>query len=216
MEPATKQFRMALCQVKAVIDKQTNLENAERMILKAAEEGAQVIMLPEMFTTPFEKEHMLKNAEPILLEGFRDEPKCETTNFLSRLAKQTGTYIIGGSIPEKVDGEEKIYNTCLCFDKEGEIRAVHKKLHLFDVNIPGGITFFESSYVQPGEAQLTTFKTEHATFGIGICYDIRFPDYAFLLARERGVHCLAYPANFSMRTGELHWELISRARAVDC
>ena len=159
---------------------------------------------------------MLKNAEPILIKDFRDEPKCETTRFLSNIAKTTGTYIIGGSIPEKVEGQDKIYNTCLCFDKEGEIQAVHKKQHLFDVDIPGGITFFESSYVQPGEAQLSVFETEYAKFGLGICYDIRFPEYAFLLAREKGVHCLCYPAVFSMRTGQLHWELISRARAVDC
>ena len=216
MQQASKKFRMALCQVKTVIDKQINLKNAERMILKAAEDGAQVIMLPEMFTTPYQKDHMLRAAEPILLEDHRSEPKCETTNFLSNLAKQTSTYIIGGSIPEKVDGEDKIFNTCLCFDREGQIKAVHKKQHLFDVDIPGSITFFESLFVQPGEAQLTTFETEYATFGIGICYDIRFPEYAFLLAREKGVHCLAYPANFSMKTGGLHWELISRARAVDC
>ena len=95
---------------------------------------------------------MLRNAEPIYLNDYKNEPKCETTNFLSNLAKETSTYIIGGSIPEKVEGEEKIFNTCLCFDKEGEIKAVHKKQHLFDINIPGGITFFESFYVKPGKA----------------------------------------------------------------
>ena len=70
--------------------------------------------------------------------------------------------------------------------------------------------------MNPGPAQLSTFETEYAKFGLGICYDIRFPEYAFLLAREKGVHVLAYPANFSMKTGGLHWDLISRMRAVDC
>ena len=70
---------------------------------------------------------MLRNAEPIYLNDYRNEPNCETTNFLSNIARETSTYIIGGSIPEKVEGEEKIFNTCLCFDKEGEIKAVHKK-----------------------------------------------------------------------------------------
>ena len=93
---------------------------------------------------------------------------------------------------------------------------MHRKQHLFDVDIPGGITFFESNYVSPGPAQLSTFDTEYAKFGLGICYDVRFPEYAFLLARQKGVHVLAYPANFSMRTGEMHWDLISRMRAVDC
>ena len=120
---------------------------------------------------------------------------------LSQLARETQTYIIGGSIPELVEGESRIYNTCLCFDKEGKIAATHRKMHLFDIDIPGGITFFESSYVIPGPPQLSTFVTEYATFGLGICYDIRFPEYAFLLAREKNVDVLAYPANFSMRTG---------------
>lgn len=135
---------------------------------------------------------------------------------LSEVARETKTYIIGGSVPELVEGDRRIYNTCLCFDKTGAITAHHRKHHLFDVNIPGGITFYESNYVNPGPAQLSTFETEYAKFGIGICYDIRFPEYAFLLARQKGVHVLAYPANFSMRTGGLHWELISRMRAVDC
>jgi len=159
---------------------------------------------------------MLANAEPVLLEGFEADARCETSQMLSSLAKETQTYIIGGSIPELVDGDRRIFNTLLCFNKEGKITATHRKQHLFDVDIPGGITFFESNYVSAGPAQLSTFETEFATFGLGICYDIRFPEYAFLLAREKGVHMLAYPANFSMRTGDLHWDLISRMRAVDC
>jgi omega-amidase len=159
---------------------------------------------------------MLENAEPVKLEGFESDERCVTSQMLSQLAKQTNTYIIGGSIPELIEGDGRIFNTCLCFDKEGKITATHRKMHLFDVDIPGGITFFESSYVIPGPAQLSTFETEFATFGLGICYDIRFPEYAFLLAREKNVDILAYPANFSMRTGDLHWDLISRMRAVDC
>lgn len=173
-------------------------------------------MLPEMFVTPFQKEFMLANAEPVKLEGFEDDARCETSQLLSKLAKETQTYIIGGSIPELVENDPRIYNTCLCFDKEGKITATHRKQHLFDVDIPGGITFFESNYVNSGPAQLSTFETEYAKFGLGICYDIRFPEYAFLLAREKNVDVLAYPANFSMRTGDLHWDLISRMRAVDC
>ena len=87
---------------------------------------------------------------------------------------------------------------------------------MFDVNIPGGVTFFESDFCQPGPAQFTTFVTEYATFGIGVCYDIRFPEYSLLLAHKHNVDVLAYPANFSMRTGELHWDLITKTRAVDC
>ena len=122
------------------------------MVTEAAKKGAQVIILPEMWTTPFTKEHMLKNAEPIKLKDFDKDPRCEATNILSNLAKKTSTYIIGGSIPEVVEGSKKIYNTCLCFDKMGNIAAMHRKQHLFDVNIPGGIVFKESEYVKPGES----------------------------------------------------------------
>lgn len=186
------------------------------MVRSAASQGANVVMLPEMFVCPFQKEYMLENAEYVKMNGFEEEPeKYQTTSMLAQLARETQTYIIGGSIPEKIEGDRRIFNTCLCFDKEGNIVASHRKQHLFDVNIPNGVTFYESNFVQPGPAQLSVFDTEYGKFGLGICYDVRFPEYAFLLARQAKVDILAYPANFSMKTGGLHWELISRARAVD-
>ena len=115
-----------------------------------------------------------------------------------------------------MDTSRKIFNTCLCFDKEGKIAVQHRKQHLFDVNIPGGITFYESSFMASGPPQFSLFRTEYATFGLGICYDIRFPEYSLLLARKFGAQVLAFPANFSFPTGELHWDLITRSRAVDC
>jgi omega-amidase len=214
MQKAGQSFKLALCQIKTVANKATNLLKAEEMIKKAASSGAQVIMLPEMFTSPYNGSHMLKNAEPVNEKDISQSG--ETSKLLSALAKETSTYIIGGSIPEKIPGEERIFNTCLCFDKTGQVTASHRKQHLFDVNIPGGVVFSESSFVKPGPAQLSVFETEYARFGLGICYDIRFPEYSFLLARDKGVHVLAFPANFAVRTGELHWDLISRARAVDC
>ena len=184
------------------------------MIREAASRGANVIMLPEMFVCPYTGKHMLLNAEKICESDVTQAG--ETSQLLSQLAKETQTYIIGGSIPEWIEGGEKIFNTCLCFDKSGKITASHRKLHLFDVNIPGGVVFTESSYVMPGPKQLSIFETEYATFGLGICYDVRFPEYAQLLAATKQAQILAYPANFAIRTGELHWDLLSRARAVDC
>lgn len=159
---------------------------------------------------------MIKNAEPIEVGN----EKAVSANLLSSLAKETGTYIIGGSIPEVTDipndkGENKIYNTCLCLDKEGKVKAQHRKQHLFDVNIPGGIVFYESDYVVPGPAQFTTFDTEYAKFGIGICYDVRFPEYSLMLAHKHDIDVLAFPANFSCKTGDLHWDLLAKTRAVD-
>ena len=166
-----------------------------------------------MFNAPYTKNYMLKFKEP-LLPDYKTNEKCETSKLLSHLSKTLGKYIIGGTFPEEVPGEEKIYNTCLCFNREGDIVAQHRKLHLFDINIPGGITFYESEYVKAGPPQVTIFDTEYCKIGVGICYDIRFPEYAQLM-NQKGAQMIVYPANFAMRTGELHFDLLKRARAVD-
>ena len=104
------------------------------MIREASKAGAEVIILPEIFNSPYTREHMLKEKEPANESG-------ETFSFLSGISKEVGKYIIGGSMSEEIENSDKIYNTCLCFDREGTLKAKHRKLHLFDVNIPGGIVF---------------------------------------------------------------------------
>lgn len=147
------------------------------MIKEAASSGADIIMLPEMFNTPFNKKFMLELSEPIG-EDYQTNPKSETSKLLSNLAKETKKYIIGGSIPEQIEGDTKIYNTCLCFNREGEIVAKHRKLHLFDINIPGKIVNMESDFVKHGPPQCSIFETEYCKIGLGICYDLRFSEYA--------------------------------------
>jgi omega-amidase len=113
-----------------------------------------------MFVTPYTKAYMLKNKEP-LLPDYKTNESCQTSQMLSRISKSLNKYIIGGSFPEEIIGEEKIYNTCLCFNKEGDIVAQHRKLHLFDINIPGGVTFYESDFIRPGPPQVTIFDTDY-------------------------------------------------------
>lgn len=119
--------------------------------------------------------------------------------------------MIGGSIPEK-DGDN-LYNTCTVWDPDGNLIAKHRKMHLFDIDIKGKITFRESDTLSPGHS-LTTFEAKGCKFGIGICYDIRFEEMARLY-RNLGCQMLIYPGAFNMTTGPLHWSLLQRARAND-
>jgi len=131
---------------------------------------------------------------------------------LQSSAKENNIYIVGGSIPEK--GEDGVYhNTSLVFNRKGEIIARHRKLHLFDVNIPGKIVFKESDIFVKG-TDVTTFDTEYGKMGLAVCYDVRFPELALLMAR-RGVKVIFYPSAFGLTTGSLHWELLLRSRALD-
>jgi len=133
---------------------------------------------------------------------------------LSEAAKENKIYLIGGSIPEKDPSTFKIYNTSMVFNREGQMIAKHRKMHLFDIDIPGQITFKESK-ILTGGSEFTVFDTEYCKIGLGICYDIRFPELA-LLYTQMGVKMLCYPGAFNMTTGPAHWELLQRARAVDC
>jgi len=119
--------------------------------------------------------------------------------------------LIGGSIPER-DGD-RLYNTSPIFDPHGNLIAKHRKVHLFDINIPGKITFKESTNLSPGNS-LTVVETVYGKIGIGICYDIRFAEMAGLY-QKLGCVMVFYPGAFNMTTGPLHWELLARSRAVD-
>jgi omega-amidase len=126
-------------------------------------------------------------------------------------AKELKIWIVGGSIPER-EGE-KVYNTCVIVNEDGDIVGKHRKMHLFDIDVPGKITFKESDSLSPGDSP-TVFESPWGMIGVGICYDIRFPEYAMWL-RQLGARILIYPGAFNMVTGPAHWELLQRARAVD-
>ncbi|KAK6539112.1 hypothetical protein TWF694_010647 [Orbilia ellipsospora] len=129
------------------------------------------------------------------------------------MAKESSTYLIGGSIPELDPATKKLYNTSLVFSPDGELLAKHRKIHLFDINIPGRIRFMESEALSPGD-NMTIVETKYGKIGLGICYDIRFPELAMIAAR-RGCFVMVYPGAFNMTTGPLHWSLLARSRAVD-
>jgi omega-amidase len=128
-DPKSRQFKLALLQIKTVSDKQTNLDRANEMVREAAKNGADVIVLPEMFNCPYDRENMLKAKE------FATENKHGPTySLLKSLAKELSIFILAG-MPESIEKSSKIYNTCLCFDPSGTLALKHRKLHLMDVNL---------------------------------------------------------------------------------
>lgn len=198
-----KSFNLAVCQMKVTNDKKANLNRAKTMIDEASQKGSDVVVLPEMFNCPYENSCFPRYAE----EGEHGE----TFRFISDLAKQNQIYIVAGSIPERDDGQ--IYNTSFVFDNKGNFIAKHRKMHLFDIEIPGEITFRESDTLSAGNT-ITVVETEYCKIGLAVCYDIRFPEMMRLMALQ-GADILILPAAFNTITGPDHWELLMRTRAVD-
>jgi predicted amidohydrolase len=196
-------FKAGICQMKVFDDKAANLVAATRMVREAASRGCRLAVLPEMFNCPYTTKYFPIYAEPI---------PGPASSQLSILAREEDIYLVAGSIPEK-DDDGRCYNTSMVFDPAGRMIAKHRKAHLFDIDIPGGITFFESETLSPGQ-KITTFETAFGTMGLAICYDMRFPELARAMTL-RGARVLIYPAAFNQVTGPLHWEVLLRARAVD-
>ena len=192
-------------QMSSTPDKEENKAMAEALIRAAADDGAELVALPELWSCHGLEKVYKDNAEPV--------PGPTTTEFLSSLAKELGVYVLGGSILEEAEaGLEKMYNTSTFFTPDGELAAVYRKIHLFDVKAPDR-EYLESAGIAPGE-EIVTAKAGSATLGLSVCYDVRFPELYRLLAL-RGADVLAVPAAFTLQTGKDHWELLLRARAVE-
>lgn len=199
-----KQLSVALIQLSVGKSKVNNLARATEKIKEAVTKTkVDIVALPECFNSPYGVQYFKEYAESI--------PTGETSKMLSELSKLYNVYIIGGTIPE-ID-QENIYNTCTIWNPQGNLIGKYRKMHLFDIDIPGKITFKESEILKAGN-NLFTFDVNNIKIGVGICYDIRFPEQA-ILYRKKGCEFLVYPAAFNTTTGPLHWELLQKARAVD-
>lgn len=203
--PLAKGLKIALIQLHTSANKAQNLAKVASKIEEAAGNDVDMVVLPECFNSPYAVDQFANYAEAI--------PEGETTKFLSNLAQKFKISIIGGSIPEKSD-DGKIYNTSLSFDPLGEIIAKHRKVHLFDIDIPNKITFKESITLTGGDKATVFNLKNYGKAGLGICYDIRFPELAAIAARQ-GAFAMFYPGAFNTTTGPLHWHLLARARAID-
>jgi len=251
-------LRVALCQFPVAESKRENLETCRAYVDEAATKfGARLVVLPEIWNSPYataafpEYSETLPDVVPTATTTPKEEkdqedgtsnsgnakqnefPDAPSVQLLRDMAAEHGVWLVGGSIPEKVPdekGDELYYNTCLVFDPSGALVAKHRKVHLFDIDVPGKITFKESDTLSPGQSY-TSFRmpipssagsddgdgnVKAITVGIGICYDIRFAEYAMALCQDDGdCRILVYPGAFNLTTGPAHWELLQRGRAVD-
>ncbi|KAH6683226.1 carbon-nitrogen hydrolase [Halenospora varia] len=208
-----KPVKLALIQLASGADKTHNLSHAREKVLSAAKEGANIIVLPECFNSPYGCDYFPKYAETLLPSPPTPE-QSPSFHALSSMAAETRTYLVGGSIPELDTKTKKYYNTSLTFSPEGNLLATHRKVHLFDIDIPGKIKFKESDILSPGNTITILDLLEYGKIAIAICYDIRFPELAMIAAR-RGCFALIYPGAFNTTTGPLHWKLQGQARAMD-
>ena len=219
MDKLARTLKVGCIQLKVGLNKTENVSRALNKIREAKSKGAELISLPECFNSPYGTNYFPEYAEEI---------PGETTNLLSEIAKELKIFLIGGTIPER-DGD-KLYNTATIWGTNGELLAKFRKIHLFDIDIPGGITFKESDSLSAGDS-LAIFDVKDFKIGVGICYDIRFEvnlnsikmpikfknhfQELAKLYRKKGCNLLVYPGAFNMKTGPLHWELLARGRAND-
>jgi deaminated glutathione amidase len=197
-------IRVACLQLTSRDDKAANLEKTERLVAKAAASGADVVLLPEKWNAIGGVEVLRDAAESI--DG------GESVEAMRGWASQHGITLVGGSITERREGREKLSNTSLVFDPDGELVALYRKIHMFDVDV-GGHRYRESEAEEPGEEPVVA-RLEGWPIGLTVCYDLRFPELYRILALE-GAELVTVPAHFTLYTGKDHWHTLLRARAIE-
>ncbi len=200
-------MKVSLIQMNSISDKAAKIAAARALIERAvAEEAPDWVLLPEQFDwAGGVKGDKARNAEIL--------PGGPAYAMAQALAAKHGIFVHAGSFMEKIEGEDRIHNTSVVFNRKGEEIARYRKIHLFDVTTPDGASYKESATVKAGDA-VVTYDCEGVTIGCTICYDLRFPDLFQALA-EKGAEMIALPAAFTLQTGKDHWEVLLRARAIE-
>ena len=197
-------MRVAVCQLNSRDDREINLEVARALLDQAAEAGADLAVLPE-FTD--------------YLGPAAGLPRPEGTDgvyaaFFADAARELRMWVHAGSFHEAGPDGERMYNTSMVFDRAGRLAQTYRKIHLYDVEIPGRVSYLESASIAPGD-QSAVVDIEGVPVGLSICYDLRFPELYRRLAVHGGARVLVVPAAFMMHTGRDHWEVLLRARAIE-
>jgi predicted amidohydrolase len=197
-------FLAAVVQLNCTSDESANWESARSLIERAAGYGARLVATPENTNYLGPHEEKVRRAEPLV---------GPTVTRFADLARRLGVWLLLGSYNEKSDEPNRCYNTSVLFSPEGKIVATYRKMHLFDVDVPGGVRFAESATCKPGE-EVAVADTELGKLGLSICYDLRFAEL-YRKMNDQGAQMLAVPAAFTLATGKDHWEPLMRARAIE-
>ncbi len=206
---------VAAVQMTSTENVDANLQRARELVREAAGAGALLIGLPENFAyLGNDTDHRLNLAETLPGPGAKqaDAPAGPILAAMQELARGTGAWLLLGGFPERAAGR-LIRNTAVLLDPNGTIVATYRKIHLFDVDVPGGRRFRESESIEAG-ADVVVAETPWGGLGLSICYDLRFPElYRALTAR--GARVIAVPSAFTLQTGKDHWHTLLRARAIE-
>ncbi|MGF1562365.1 MAG: carbon-nitrogen hydrolase family protein [Geminicoccaceae bacterium] len=198
-------MKACVVQMNSQADKAANLEQAFDLIERAAlQEKPDLIVLPETFT-------LLSGDLGAKRDGAEQVPHGPVCRALAEAAKRHQFYLHAGSMLE--DAGARLHNTSVAFAPDGTLLAIYRKMHLFDVETPGGKQYLESAYIAPGD-QLVTYQADGHTVGCSICYDLRFATL-YRRLRDAGSAIIVAPSAFTLQTGKDHWDLLVRARAVE-
>jgi predicted amidohydrolase len=196
--------RVAAVQLQSTEDMDRNLADADRLTRAAAEDGAELVVLPERLDIRGSAEDYAALAEP--LDG-------RPVSWARETARELGIDIVAGSVAERREGHDRVANTSVHVGPDGELKAVYRKIHMFDVEV-GGVAYRESEHSEPADEIVVSETAQGLGLGLTICYDLRFPELYRILAL-RGARIVAIPAAFTRVTGEAHWEILLRARAIE-
>jgi predicted amidohydrolase len=197
-------LRAAAVQLECSTDVDRNLAEAERLVREAAADDASLVVLPERLDIRGAPKRYAEVAEP--LDG-------RIVSWARELAAELGIDLVAGSIAEQREGHDRVANTSVHAGPDGELKAVYRKIHMFDVEV-GGVEYRESEHSEPAEEVVISQTADGLALGLTICYDLRFPELYRILALQ-GARVITVPANFTRITGAAHWEVLLRARAIE-
>lgn len=218
--PGGENPKAAVIQLCSIADLQANLSTCERLVAQAVDQGASLVVLPECFNFLGEHERDKFPIAEVLSLGKPGDDARATVRSITTMATEHGIWVIAGGMAElrpedaKVEKPTTAYNTCVVVNPNGELVSLYRKMHLFDVDIPGGATLRETDGTTRG-TEVLSVETSIGKVGLSICYDLRFPEMYRKLRMDHGCEVFVVPAAFTAHTGAAHWHTLLKARAIE-